>query len=89
MLGSIKGMFFVKMEKSRRIKRRIIMWTEFVLLAALLITGCCIAWKNSYDLMNSEPMTVFYAEESGGKVHFIIMNKEFYADLPQFAASDP
>ena len=87
MLGSIKGMFFVKMEKNRRIRRRIIMWTEFVLLSVLLVTGCCIAWKNSYDLMNSEPMTVFSAEESGGKVHIVIMNNDFYADIPKFSAS--
>ena len=87
MLGSIKGMFFVKMEKSRRIRRRIIMWTEFVLLSVLLVTGCCIAWKNSYDLMNSEPMTVFSAEECGGKVHIVIMNNDFYADIPKFSAS--
>ena len=87
MLGSIKGMFFVKMEKNRRIRRRIIMWTEFVLLSVLLVTGCCIAWKNSYNLMNSEPMTVFSAEESGGKVHIVIMNNDFYADIPKFSAS--
>lgn len=87
MLGCIKGLFFVKMEKSRRIKRRIIMWTEFVLLSALLVTGCCIAWKNSYDLMNSEPMTVFFAEKNGGTVHIIIMNNDFYAELPQFSAA--
>lgn len=87
MLGSIKGLFFVKMEKSRRIKRRIIMWTEFVMLSALLVTGCCIAWKNSYDLMNSEPMTVFSAEKNGGTVHIIIMNNDFYAELPQLFGS--
>ncbi len=81
-MNRIRAFFHVEMPKAQRRRRAIFLTFEYIVLLTVLFFGIITAWKNSYNLMNREPITVFTADRQGDTVNIVFMNSEYHAEIP-------
>ena len=87
-MNRIRAFFHVEMPKAQRRRRTIFLIFEYIVLLTVLFFGIITAWKNSYNLMNREPITVFTADRQGDRVNIVFMNSEYHAEIPHIFSSD-
>ena len=81
-MNRIRAFFHVEMPKKQRRRRAIFLTFEYIVLLTVLFFGIITAWKNSYNLMNKDPITVFTADRQGDTVNIVFMNSEYHAEIP-------
>lgn len=87
-MNRIRAFFHVEMPKNQRRRRAIFLTFEYIVLLTVLFFGIITAWKNSYNLMNREPITVFTADRQGDRVNIVFMNSEYHAEIPYIFSSE-
>lgn len=87
-MNRIRAFFHVEMPKAQRRRRAIFLIFEYIILLTVLFFGIITAWKNSYNLMNREPITVFTADRQGDRVNIVFMNSEYHAEIPYIFSSE-
>lgn len=87
-MNRIRAFFHVEMPKAQRRRRTIFLIFEYIVLLTVLFFGIITAWKNSYNLMNREPITVFTADRQGDRVNIVFMNSEYHAEIPYIFSSE-
>lgn len=86
-MNQIRAFFHIEMPKKQRRRRTIFLIFEYIVLLTVLFFGIITAWKNSYNLMNREPITVFTADRQGDRVNIVFMNSEYHAEIPYIFSS--
>lgn len=87
-MNRIRAFFHVEMPKNQRRRRAIFLTFEYIVLLTVLFFGIITAWKNSYNLMNREPITVFTADRQGDTINIVFMNSKYHAEIPDIFSSD-
>lgn len=81
-MTGIRAFFHVEMPKKQKRRRAVFLAVEYIVLLTVLFWGIITAWKNSYNLMNKDPITVFTADRQGDTVNIVFMNNEYHAEIP-------
>lgn len=72
--------FRINLSKEERRKRRVAYFLSAVLLSGMFTYGFVTVYRNCYNSMNAEPMTVFRFYQTGSGISLVILNHriDFY-----------
>ena len=72
--------FRINLSKEERRKRRAAYFLSVVLLSGMFTYGFVTVYRNCYNSMNSEPMTVFRFYQTDSGISLVILNHriDFY-----------
>ena len=69
--------FNISMTQKQRQHRILTEVLSLIILLSVFLYGYITVYKNSYNVMNNEPMTVFGVDRNDGGYTITVMNNEF------------
>ncbi len=69
--------FNIAMTQKQRQHRILTEVLSLIILLSVFLYGYITVYKNSYNVMNNEPMTVFGVDRNDGGYTITVMNNEF------------